>query len=326
MPYEAVADLPHVVVDGRAQPSTRLTLSHWPGSPTPADLLDDLSAQIAFRALERPEHLEGLDIVTNNHFDQDGLASAFALVDPSAATARREAVIDVARAGDFGTFRDHDSMRTAFALAAFDDPQRSPLDRAVFEGGYADQCARLYQEALPRFAEMIDRPDRHRSLWELEDAHLRESLDAIGSGIATIAEDPSIDLAVVRVPEDWIDRATTRFTVSRRDALHPAAVNQSTDRMRVATVQDGTLRLELRYETWVMYRSRPLAARPDLRPLAERLQQVDAAAMWTADAPGALTPALRHDGITTLTPEAFIGVVRDHLRTAPAAWDPSAGR
>ena len=30
-------------------------------------------------------------------------------------------------------------------------------------------------------------------------------------------------------------------------------------------------RLECRYETWVMYRSRPLAPRPDLRELARRL-------------------------------------------------------
>ena len=173
---------PHVVVDGSAQASTALTLSHWPGSPTPDELLDDLSAQIAFRALDRPDLLAGLDIVTNNHFDQDGLASVFALVEPQAAQQRRAAVVDVARAGDFGTFHDRDSIRVAFALAAFDDPKRSPLDPGVFEGAYPDQCGQLYQEALPRFVDMIDHPQRSRPLWEREDAHLTESIDAIGVG------------------------------------------------------------------------------------------------------------------------------------------------
>ena len=47
-----------------------------------AHLLDDLSAQIAFHALDRPELFDGIEAVSNNHLDQDGLASAYALVAP----------------------------------------------------------------------------------------------------------------------------------------------------------------------------------------------------------------------------------------------------
>ena len=77
VPYHELGDRPNVVVDGAAAPSTVLTLSHWPGSPTPPELLDDLSAQIAFHTLAEPERFAGVDLVSNNHFDQDGLVSAF---------------------------------------------------------------------------------------------------------------------------------------------------------------------------------------------------------------------------------------------------------
>jgi len=53
VPDHAIAGIPNVVVDSAPNPDTRLTLSHWPGAPTPPGLRDDLSAQIAFHASVR---------------------------------------------------------------------------------------------------------------------------------------------------------------------------------------------------------------------------------------------------------------------------------
>ena len=186
VPFHLLGDTPNVIVDGSPSDSTRLTLSHWPGSPTPPELLDDLSAQIAFRALERPSLFDGIEAVSNNHFDQDGLCSAFVLLHPDAAAARRGRVVDVASAGDFATFRDRDSMRIAMAIAAHDDPERSPLDCGVFSGAYDDQCGALHQELLPRFTDMLDHPDRLEPWWRDEDAHLTESLAAIDDGTVSL--------------------------------------------------------------------------------------------------------------------------------------------
>ncbi len=324
VPSHLLGDTPNVVVDGSPTASTRLTLSHWPGSPTPDDLLDDLSAQIAFRALERPELFDGIDAVSNNHFDQDGLCSAFALLFADEATARRDRVVDVASAGDFATFRDRDSMRIAMAIAAHDDPERSPLDCGVFSGEYDDQCGTLYLELLPRFAEMLDHPERYRQLWEDEDAHLTESLAAIDDGTVRVVEEPDLDLAVCVVPDDWAERVATRFTMEQRSALHPAALPNRTDRMRLLVSHGGEHRLECRYETWVMYCSRPLVPRPDLRPLAARLDEIEGRATWRAEAPDQLTPGLRPKHGTTLTLPSFLDELRSYLRTAPPAWDPFA--
>ena len=322
VPYHELGDQPNVVVDGAAAPSTVLTLSHWPGSPTPPELLDDLSAQIAFHALAQPERFAGVDIISNNHFDQDGLVSAFALVDPDAALARRGPLIDLARAGDFGTFESRDAIRLAFAIAAFEDPARSPLAPDVLTGSYEQQCGRLYEVLLPRLAELVDHPESVRPLWVDEEARLTESLDAIERGVIRIEERPTLDLAVVTVPPGWGDRAVTRFTITRSEAVHPSAVNQSTSCLRVLVVHGGSYQLELRYETWVMFRSRPVLPRPDLRLLAARLDEREpGSAHWSADGPGALTPHLAVDG-SDLPPELVRAEVESFLASAPAAWDP----
>jgi Family of unknown function (DUF6687) len=322
VPYHELGDQPNVVVDGAAAPSTVLTLSHWPGSPTPPELLDDLSAQIVFHALAQPERFAGVDIVTNNHFDQDGLVSAFTLVDPDGALARRGPLVDLARAGDFGTFESRDAIRLAFAIAAFEDPVRSPLDADVLAGSYEQQCGRLHEVLLPRVAELVDHPESVRLLWEDEDARLSESLDAIERGVIRIEEQPAVDLAIVTVPPAWGDRAATRFTMTRTEAVHPSAVNQSTSCLRVLVEHGGSYRLELRYETWVMFRSRVVLPRPDLRLLAARLDEREPGpAHWTADGPGALTPHLQVDA-SELPPEVVRAEVESFLASAPAAWDP----
>jgi len=80
-----------------------------------------------------------------------------------------------------------------------------------------------------------------------------------------------------------------------------------------------------RYETWVQYRSRELPKRVDLRPLADRLTDLEpGVAKWSASPPSGLTPTLRANppsGLGTLTIRAEL---ISHLRSAPAAWDPFA--
>jgi hypothetical protein len=323
VPYHRLADTANAVVDGSPTSSTVLTLSHWPGSPTPIELQDDLSAQIAFRALAEPSRFDGIEAVSNNHFDQDGLVSAFALIDPEAALARRDLLIDVASAGDFAVFTDRDAMRVAMALAAHDDPERSPFGAALFADGYEEQCGRLYEALLPRLVGMVDHPESVRHLWEHEDAHLTESLAAIDAGVVRLHEEPELDLAVCVVPDEWAARATTRFTMTASEALHPAALPNRTSRMRVVVSQAGAHRLQCRYETWVMFRSRPLAPRPDLRLLAARLDEVEGRAVWHAGAPGSLTPELVPASATALSLDQFLAETCEFLRTALPAWDPA---
>src|SRR3954469_1961894 len=101
LPYQELSpSSPNIIVDGAAGPGTVLTLSHWPKSGTPAQLKRDTSAEIAFAYLDSPSFQVTAEIVSNNHFDEDGLIGMYALIDTANARKQRELLIDVASAGD----------------------------------------------------------------------------------------------------------------------------------------------------------------------------------------------------------------------------------
>jgi len=292
--YPASRASPNVVVDGSANTATVLTLSHWPGAPTPAELQRDLSAEIAFAYLEDPTQWVDAQFVTNNHYDQDGLVSVFALVEPHAALQHRELLIDVAAAGDFGTYRDRRAARASMVIAAWGDA----------ELGYAHTLPLLLPLALD--------PEPYRHLWETEDAHLSDSESAVADGTITIDELSDIDLAVVTVPEREPARSGHRFTHQRFEGVHPMALHNATDRFRMLVLHGHRFRFVDRYETWVQYQTRPTLPRVDMRPLAARLSELDEVA-WRAGAPGDLTPELEHEGESALPGRKLTEMVVEHL-------------
>src|SRR3954469_11449641 len=154
VPYDEMRGAPNIVVDGSATEGTVLCLSHWPNMPAPPGLDRDLSAEMALAYLDRADLHGVADIVSNNHFDQDGLMSVYALVAPEAARARLEYLIDVAAAGDFGTYTMRDAARVSMVIAAFADPERSPLPP-----GAGDRVAALYEEMLGKLPEVLEHPD-----------------------------------------------------------------------------------------------------------------------------------------------------------------------
>lgn len=319
-PYGELDGEPNVVVDGSPAEGTVLTISHWPGTPAPPALHADLSAEMAFLALQHPELLAGADLVSNNHFDQDGLAGVFALVDPEEAVARQARLVDVAGAGDFAVYRDRDAARISMVVAAYADPARSPLE---LPGDYPSMCAALYEELLPRVPELCDHPERFRSLWEDEDAALAASEAAIESGAVRIEEVPALDLAVVTLPPGAPDGGGHRFGGEWASGLHPMAVHNATSRFAVPT----SFGLAYRYETWVQYRSRRPRPRVDLAPLASELNAEESSGgTWVFDGAAALTPRLHLQPAigSSLSPDDFRRRVERALRESPPAWDPYA--
>lgn len=312
--YDQLDGVPNIVVDGATHPDSLITLSHWPKSTTPAALRDDLSAQIAFHYLDHPELQVDADAVSNNHFDQDGLMSVYTLVDPDGAQTRRDRVIDVARAGDFGTFDERDAARISWTIATLEEEL----------GADADHYAAL----LDRVAELLDHPARFRDYWADEDSHLDESEAALRSGEVSIEELEELDLAIITVPERWPRRTVHYFTTSVAQAIHPGAVHNATDRFRLLYVRGQRYEVRYRYETWVQYMSRRPPGRIDLTPLAQELSAREpGAAKWTFDGVDAIAPALHligagEDGNSAINPEEFRAAVTRTLATGASAWDP----
>lgn len=297
--YELSRTVPNVVVDGAANESTVLTLSHWPGAPAPPGLARDLSAEMAFAHLDAPADHAPAEIVTNNHFDQDGLVGIHALVDPERSLEHRDLLIDVAAAGDFATYRDRRAARASMVL--------SRLASAETTCSYSEFTDQLYTDLLPRLLPIVLEIDRHRDLWGDEDDELAASERAIERGAVAIDERPDIDLAIVTIDASEPTRRGHRFGGDVFDGLHPMAIHNATGRFRLLLVHGRRYRYVDRYETWVQYRSRPTLPRIDLRPLAGELTALETGDVrWQAGAPSALTPELTHDGESTIAPAALV--------------------
>ena len=300
-----------------------LCLTHWPGIASPPAFQADLSAQMAFAYLAAYDRHDPATAVSNNHFDQDGLVSLYALTYPQAALSRRDFLVDIARAGDFAAFGNRAAARISMALSAYATPGRSPLGDMA--GDYAAMTGQLYGELLGRLAEMCDHPDRYRHLWAEEDASLAASEAALATGQVTIEEVADIDLAVVTVPPDAPRSGGHRFAGEWVPGLHPMAICNATDRFTVLIIRGQSYQLCYRHETWVQYRSRRPRPRTDLTALAERLNaQERGDGQWVAEPVSGLTPALRLEGAeeSEISPAQFRAAAEDYLRNGRPAWDP----
>ncbi len=304
--YEASRQRPNIVVDGSPNEATVLTLTHWPGFEAPPGLARDLSAQMAFAYLDAPiPHLPAA-VVTNNHFDQDGIVGIHALIEPERSLVHRALLVDVAAAGDFGTYRDRRAARASMVLSRL-----ASADAGCDDGEHTD---RLYTELLPRLLGIVLDVDRHRDLWADEDDQLSASEQAIADGSATITERADLDLAVVTIAAEEPVRRGHRFGHDVFEGLHPMAIHNATERFRVLVVHGRRYRFVDRYETWVQYRTRPTLPRIDLRPVAAELTSLETGSVaWTAGDPLELTPQLAHDGESTIAVPRLLELLETHL-------------
>lgn len=299
-PYDALRGRPHVVVDGAAQDATVLTLSHWPHSATPRDLLADTSAEIVLRALEDPARFGTAEAVSNNHADQDGLMGIWAVVEPDAARARADIVVGVATSGDFAVALDDPSRRAEATITAL-------MGTAM--GAGEDP----YAAVLPRVLDVLDHTGRYEALWRPAEAAWEAGHAALADGTVSIAEDAALDLAVVTVaPGTPIPAGPVLCT--------------ATPMVRMFVDHGDTCEYHDRYETWVQYMSRPLPRRVDLGPLAAALTADEpGGARWAYDGVASLGPALRVvDGRSSLQPGDVLRRLRETLIAGPPAWDPYA--
>lgn len=295
-PYGACTGAPHVVADGAPQAGTTLTLSHWPGTPTPPMLWADTSAEIAIRfldlpAAERDRLAAGAVVATNNHFDEDGALALLAVTEPRVALARRALVVDAASAGDFLVWRDPSALKVALAVAAFTDPVRSPLAAEDARRSYPDRVAARYEAALARLPGWLEAPDAPgaRALWEAPFAAIREAAEAIGRGRVRIETRADLDLALV-------DRDAGVPPLPRQ------AVYPRTPATRVLWLSAGAVEaVSLRYETWVRLASRRPRPRVDLAPLVPLLDRLE-----VDHTPGGATaPRWRADDVRDVTPDLY---------------------
>ncbi len=272
VPFHEVHGRPHVVVDGPSGDGTVLGLSHWPDGGTPPQLEADTSTGIVASYLDTTPLGPRVDVVTNNHFDEDGLLAAFLLLERPAAGALRDLSVAAAEAGDFQTWTEPAAAWCAIAVMAMAERPTTPFPdvlRALNRATTHDPAGAITIALLPRVAGLLADPDRYRRLWQPAWTRVQQDILLLDHGAATIENIPGGDLAIVRA-----ERPLSAF------AVHPRITA-----MRVLTATpDGMLSLYHRYETWVRYVSRPLPPRIDLSALLPRLVRLETRpGLWRFD-------------------------------------------
>ncbi len=310
VPYHNLQDTPNIIVDGAANEHTQLTLSHWPKSGTPWELKDDLSAQITFRYLKRPDLHVSADAVSNNHFDEDGLVSLYSILHPEEAIRQQDLLIDIAAAGDFGTYRLRDAARIAFVISSFADADTSPLSENIFRGPYPGTTASLYMELLNRLPEILSHPDRFHTHWKSKEANLIADESAIRNGSIQIEEIIPLELAIVTLPDN-------------QSSGHQMALHNATNCFRILLISGRRYDFYYRYETWVQYLSRRPLPRVDLTPLADEFSALEQG-RWIFDGVDSIVPHFHLQGASEsrINPEDFKRRFQEFLATAPPAWEP----
>jgi hypothetical protein len=147
--HTGLDDVPKLSVDGTV--SNSVHFSHWEGNQTPAELKADTSTEIALNLVAAPNKNEltrGIELVTNNHFDTDGVLSVWTILTGERALELREELIPAAEAGDFSEFTSEAAVRASIAIQGSDktkpnDDPGSPMAKQL--AGESVDDAKAYE-------------------------------------------------------------------------------------------------------------------------------------------------------------------------------------
>src|SRR5258708_19932702 len=120
---DRLVSIPKLSVDGTVDDA--IHFSHWKGNQTPPSVKADTSTEIALNlvaAPDRDELTQGIDLVTNNHFDTDGVLSVWTVLTGAPALELHDQLIAAAEAGDFSEMSTEDSPRPALAIQVSHPP------------------------------------------------------------------------------------------------------------------------------------------------------------------------------------------------------------
>jgi hypothetical protein len=244
-------EIPAISCDGLV-PGAALDLTHWQGNHTPPQYKADTSTEIALNFAGSPEAGEqwANAVVVNNHFDTDGLLSAWVLLDPKQAMAHRALLVAAAESGDFDEWPALD--RGLWLDSAI---------RQLAAGAADDEAA--YDLVLPHLPELIRELVERRDLWGREWDELQAALAALESGGLRAERLDKLGVMIHAIGQLEVPGAL----LARR--FLPAA-----RRYLLAFAREGG-RYDYRYErphyAWADTVIRPVLPQPDASALAEAL-------------------------------------------------------
>jgi hypothetical protein len=222
---DALANVPKLSVDGTVDNS--IHFSHWEGNTTPAELKADTSTEIALNLVASPNRAKltnGIDLVTNNHFDTDGVLSVWTVLNGERALAYRDLLISAAEAGDFSEYSSDDGVRVSIAIQGSDqaspnNDDGSPLAR-LLAGEEIDDEARAYELVLPEVERLLTNINDYESLWREGWERVVAAIESFERGESKVTEYSDSKISLVTLAPELFDG--TGFSPTRHAAPYTA--------------------------------------------------------------------------------------------------------
>lgn len=315
---------PKLSVDGTVD--NAIHFSHWEGNETPAELKADTSTEIALNLVASPnrnELTQGIELVTNNHFDTDGVLSVWTVLAGERALDLRDQLIPAAEAGDFSEFTNETAVRASIAIQGSDQvtpgsESGSPL-ACQLAGAYTADEAKAYELLLPEIERLLTNTDRYESLWRAAWDRIAQAMESFERGSSNVAElDRGLSL-VTLAPEVF---SPTGFNPTRHAAPYTAISHYAKGQLFLITTrfENGwAYRIDYPYYSWAETVVRPRIPRRDFSLVLTELNQIEPeqTGSWKLDS-GEMTSAIKFLGAdgtlaaSRLSPEQ----VAEHLSMA----------
>ena len=189
---DALENTPKLSVDGTVPNS--IHLSHWEGNETPVELKADTSTEIALNLVASPNRdsiTQGIDLVTNNHFDCDGVLSCGTVLTGERALQYRDLLIAAAEAGDFSEYSSDDGVKVSIAIqgaeqASPNNDDGSPLAQMLAGREMAtrivDNDALSYELVFPEVERLLTNVNAYESLWREGWNQVAAAIESFESG------------------------------------------------------------------------------------------------------------------------------------------------
>jgi len=310
---QKILDDAKISIDGLVPNSFHL--SHWRGNQTPPEFQADTSTEIAIKFVTHPSHhqyLQDYPILSNNHFDTDGLLAVWTVLSPHSALPQRDLLIQAAEAGDFSEFTTEKALKINLLLTAFRNSVQSPFAPSLKNLTEEAQDALCYAKLIEHLPTLLANPEAHEGLWKSEFQKILDSFEKFEKG------------EIIR--KEFKDEAFSVLVCSETPSRYAINHYCEGDLFLIVQIQPEGFcyDLDYRYYSWAETISRPTIHQISMEPLANRLNVYNGRAegQWMCQGfkGKSLTTVLKYtnpmgDSLSNRFPyERVAGLVRDYIQ------------
>jgi hypothetical protein len=279
--HSGLDDVRKLSVDGTV--SNSIHFSHWQGNRTPLAVKADTSTEIALNLVGSPQReqlTEGVELVTNNHFDTDGVLSVWTIMTGERALELREKLIAAAEAGDFSEYSSKDGVCASIVIQGSDaavpgEDAGSPLVRHLTNGAAIDE-ARSYELVLPEVERVLTRTGDYEPLWRDVWQRIESALESFVRGESRVEEDFATGLSLITLAPGLY--GSQGFSPTRHAAPFTAiSANAHGQVFLIALpmMNGWGYRVDYPYYSWAETIARPPIKQRDFNALIARLDELE---------------------------------------------------